>query len=175
MENEQVLETTIQEPTEKEALSSSENKEEKTIEENEWKAPTKEEYEKALKSSASKAKFQILQELNVKSVDDFKAKSQTIENSLKELDDIKKENNRLKEDLLIKELNISDDYRDDFLTLAKAKATDTQDLKSVATEILNKNPAWVKNSEPIKIGNEKSDIKHGEQSFLSNKYKWLKG
>ena len=176
MDQEQVLETPIQE-TQEETTTQPDQKE---VVENEWIAPTQEEYNKAIQSASSKAKYALLQELGIKSVDEFKTKANTYEEAIKETESLKKANsdyanqiNGLKEEMLISQLGVSEDYKEDFLTLAKAKVTESKDFTTAAKEVLDKNPNWRNLQEPIKMGTEKSEQKQIHNS-LSKKYSWIK-
>ena len=141
-----------------------------------WKAPTKEEYDKTIQSTASKAKYDILQELGITSVNDFKTKSDSVNKALSETSALKTENEHLKEDLICKDLQVDDAYKDDLLTLVKAKTTDSKDFKTVAEEVLNKNPNWKVARPSVKIGIEKSEKNDTStvESRLAEKYDWLK-
>ena len=157
--------------------------EEKAVEgKSEYVAPTEEEYKKAIQSAASKAKYAILQEMGVKSVDEFKNKYSEYDSAIKEnksLQDKIKEQEVLigkqQEDLVLEKLQVSDEFRSDLITLAKAKVSDTVDFKSACEEVLQKNPNWKAVSDPVKLGTEKSESKTtSAEDVLSKKYKWLK-
>lgn len=141
-----------------------------------WKAPTKDEYDKSLQSAASKAKYDILKELGINSVNEFKTKSDDASKALSDVATLKAENENLKEDLICKELQVDDSYKDDLITLVKAKTTDSKDFKAAAQEVLNKNPNWSSAKSTVKIGTEKSEKieTSAVESKLADKYSWLK-
>ena len=145
-------------------------------------APSEEEYKKAIQSAASKAKYAILQEMGVKSVEEFKNKYSEYDNAIKENESLQ---NKIKEqevlitkqqeDLVLEKLQVGEDYKSDLITLAKAKVSDTVDFKSACEEVLQKNPNWKAVSDPVKLGTEKSEAKTtSAEDVLSKKYKWLK-
>lgn len=132
-----------------------------------WVAPNEQEYQKALQSASSKAKFEILKELGVKSVQEFVDLKTTYENSIKDagetrskLEESEKENTRLSEDIAVMKAGVSDEFKEDFLTLVHSKMSAEKSFDDAAKEVLDKNPTWkVGQSEPIKIGNDKSETK----------------
>jgi len=141
--------------------------ENKTVEPaSEFKAPTEDEFNKAIQSASSKAKFAILQELGIKSVDEFKQLKATYETSIKDAGEIRskletseKEKKALTEDLATVKLGISDEYKEDFLTLVHSKVSDSKTFDEAAKEVLSKNPTWQSNGNTIKLGVEKSETK----------------
>lgn len=177
--NEQVLETAAQEVA-SEPATTDENKNVEPV--SDYIAPSEEEYKKALQSASSKAKYSLLQELGINSVDDFKQKSAKYDEGIKELEQLKQKQaeyelqvDSLKKDLAVEQLGVSDEYKEDLITLAKAKVSDKVDFKSAAEEILNKNPNWKKGQSAPKLGTEKSEVKPTTvDDVLSKKYPWIK-
>lgn len=149
---------------------------------NDYIAPTKEQYERALQSASSKAKYNILKELGINSVDAFKAEKSKYDELIKtssdresEIATLKSENDKLKTDIMLNELGVDEAYKDDLLVLARARTTDNTDLKSAAQEVLSKNPNWKAHKEPVNLGTERSELKDTTQeSSLYKKYPWLK-
>lgn len=151
--------------------------------EEEWKAPaSKEDYERALKSASSKGKYDLLKELGISSVDDFKSKQNTYDEAIKSRDELNKKieelsqsTSQLNDKLLISETGVMDDYKEDFLTLVKSKAATTgKDYNEVAADILLKNPTWKKGNDSVQIGTEKSEIKEVSlESKLNKKFPWI--
>lgn len=170
--------TKTESPTEPAATV--ENKEAEQV--SNYIAPSEEEYKKAIQSASSKAKYAILQELGIKSVDEFKAKTAEYDNAIKERDALKEDKlkiesqvDKLKVELALEQLGVGDEYKEDLITLAKAKVSDKVDFKSAAEEVLNKNPNWKKNNSPLKLGTEKTEVKPTTvEDRLSKKYAWLK-
>jgi len=180
--------TTTQANTETNAQVSTETETSQTSVENEQKSTTisltTKDLEKMLQSERSKAKYDILQEMGVHSVNEFKALKNTYDGAIKnqemlqtELDEAHTANNRLQEELVVSKANIADDFKDDFLTLVKSKKTDANTYDDVVNEIIQRNPTWTKNAASVKIGTEKGvdDASTSTQkSDLSKKYPWLK-
>lgn len=173
MDNEQVIITAGQE---------TETTETSTVEEkkDEWKAPTKDEYEKTLQSERSKAKYALLQELGIKSVDDFKTKYSAYEAAIQESETLKTNNTNyqteiqnLKEEIVIRDLNVNPEFKEDFLTLTRSRITADKDFKTAGAEVLEKNPNWQVSREPARMGTEKSE-QQPSTSSLSKKYPWIK-
>lgn len=156
----------------------------------EWKAPTtKEEYELALKSAVNKSNTELLKSLGVKSIKEFKEsynkfeqdKTQ-LENINKELETYKnkseeviKENLILKQEKVMNELNIQEEYREDLLKLANEKVNSEKDLKTVLKEMIDTKYKYAVQSVKVKLGIEKSDTSQANPiSGLAKKYSWIK-
>jgi len=126
--DEQVIDTTVQEPT----------PEVKEVEKsNDQVVPTfatKEEYDKFVQSTSSKAKGELLKEIGLDKVADIKdliEKGKTVSQIAEELDITKKQAEELKTQLntyetndLLKEVGIDQEYKDIFLTLIDADKGD---------------------------------------------------
>ena len=178
MENEQVIDTTIQETS---VEGSTTVNEEPSVVENETYA--KADYDKAVKSAASKAKYDILKELGINSVKEFQELKSTYESAINEksslektLTDLNKKNTTLEEDLLLTKLGVSEEYKKDILTLAKSKVDEGHNLETVSKELLDKYPQWRGAKETIKMGTEKTDRPNEPETpnALAAKYPWLK-
>ena len=154
--------------------------EEKQTAENENKPfktfATQEDYDKAIKSEASKQKLEWMREVGVQSVDEYKTTKSKYDEATKNYDQVVKERNDLSDKLLVRELDVSDDFANDLLTLAKANVSKDKDLKTAASEVLGKNPSWKTNrARTIKIGTEKAAPAQSlTQDNLGNRYPWLK-
>ena len=97
----------------------------------EWKAPSKEEYEIAIKSAANKANTEILKSLGVKSVKEFKEtytkfeqEKSNIDTLIKEKDEyagkyksLEAELNSLKQERVLDKYNVQDEYKEDLVKL----------------------------------------------------------
>lgn len=178
MDNEQVIDTTIQEH---DNVDSTVVKDESTVVENE--TYSKADYDKAIKSAASKAKYDILKELGINSVKEFQELKNTYETAITEkgnlektLTDLNKKTTSLEEDLILTKLGVSEEYKQDMLTLAKSKVDESHNLETVSKELLEKYPLWKNTKETIKMGTEKTDRPNEPEvnSALLAKYPWLK-
>ena len=132
---------------------------------------TQEEYDKALASASSKAKYALLQELAIKNVQEFKDLKTKYDEALKErenmeanISELKKEKESLIEQNLIMKHSVADDYVEDCMTLAKSKVSETVTLDKAMEQVLEKNPTWKKYDTSVKIGTEKSTIEESSQT-----------
>lgn len=178
MDNEKVIETAVQETSVDDSttvIDESTNLEVETY--------SKEDYDKAIQSAKSKAKYDILKELGINSVKEFQELKSTYENTINEkktleksLADMNKKNTTLEEDLLLTKLGVSEEYKKDVLTLAKSKVDESHNLETVSKELLDKYPQWRNTKETIKMGTEKTDRPNEPEvnSALLAKYPWLK-
>lgn len=180
MENEQGAKPSTQEP----AATPKAAEEAKPAEDKQQDKPaepfktfaTQEDYDKAIKSEASKQKLEWMREVGVQSVDEFKTTKSKYDEATKNYDQVVKERNDLSDKLLVRELDVGDEYANDLLTLAKSKVSPDKDLKAAASEILDKNPGWkVSRAQSIKIGTEKaSPAPVQTDDKLSARYPWLR-
>lgn len=178
MDNEQVIDTTIQEH---DNVDSTVVKDESTVIEPE--TYSKADYDKAIKSAASKAKYDILKELGINSVKEFQELKNTYESAISEksslqeqVNNLNNKNTTLEEDLLLTKLGVSEEYKKDVLTLAKSKVDESHNLETVSKELLDKYPQWRNVKETIKMGTEKSDPTNVSEvpPTLATKFPWLK-
>lgn len=160
----------------------SEATEQPAVEENkvEFKAPTEEEYKKALQSASSKAKFDILKELGVNSVQDFKKQKNEIDTIIQQNQELQKQLAdkeaqhkekiiEMENMLVLTKANIDAEYVDDVKTLAKTKVSESVTFEQAVQQVLNKNPQWTNNKETIRLGTEKT------KNEIDNRYfseKW---
>lgn len=144
------------------------------------KTYTQEEYDKAIKSAAGKAKNEILKELGVSSVKDFNILKRNYEDAIKNAEDLSTQNENLSNRLVLKDLNIRDDVEDDFISLAKKRITDDKTFNEAAREVAELYPNMIKEftaSKNVKIGNEKKDGSKKESTYseeMLKRYPWLK-
>ena len=139
---------------------------------------TEDEYQKELKSAQSKAKNEILKSLGVNSVDDGKTNLTKAEQLEKDLQAAVTKLNGLEEENALVKAQVSEDFREEALVLARAK-TDLPLDKALA-EVVKKFPnlqgkAAQKGLE--KAGSEKTETPGNEDSLnkdLMAKYPWLK-
>lgn len=149
----------------------------------ETKTYSEEDLKKACQSSASKAKYELLKELNIKSVDEFKDIRSKYENTVKESDDLKAQLQQTRDDfdtykldIKIRDLGVSDEFKDEFLTLTNSKISAEVDFDAAAKLVLDKNPNYrVHREETVKIGVEKQEVKEQPNisEDLKKKYSWL--
>lgn len=173
MDNEQVVDTSIQDtsaPVEAETNT--------TI------TMTEAELNKKLQSASSKAKNDIMKELGINSIKDFqdlKTNYETAINTKTSLEEnintLNQEKTKLSEDLLLTKLGVSEEYREDLLTLAKSKVDNDHTLEDVSKSLLEKFPQFKGVKETIKMGTEKAEIKQDTppvDTELSKRFPWLK-
>lgn len=177
MDNEKVIETAVQETSVDDSttvIDESTNLEVETY--------SKEDYDKAIQSAKSKAKYDILKELGINSVKEFQELKSTYENTINEkktleksLADMNKKNTTLEEDLLLTKLGVSEEYKKDVLTLAKSKVDESHNLETVSKDLLEKYPQWKNVKETVRMGTEKSeDVTPEVSSTLTARFPWLK-
>lgn len=135
---------------------------EKTAQENQpYKAfSSEEEFNKFVKSQQSKAKNDILKALEAKSVDEGKQKLNESQQLKQELDATANRIAQLEEENAIVKTGVSEDYKDDALTLARAKVDDNTDLSSALAEVIKKHPHMAgKQNKPkdVKVGSDKGN------------------
>ena len=143
---------------------------------------TEDEVNKLIQSEKSKAKYALMQEFGVKSVDEFKTLKETYEKSINEKseleagrDTLMKENSTLKEDLVMAKLGVSDDYKEDLLKLAREKVDDTHSLEDVSKDLVKRFPQMLGNTQVVKTGVEKTETMHkqGPSEELTKRFPWL--
>jgi hypothetical protein len=143
---------------------------------------TEEEFNNFVKSTSSKAKHSILQEFETKSVDEGKQKMSQAEELQKDLQTAVTRLTQLEEENAVVKLGINDEFRDEALTLARAKVSDKKTLDAALQEVTQKFPNLLKGTvqgEKIeKIGGEKTQVKPSDANSikdnLKKKYPWLK-
>lgn len=146
---------------------------------------TEEEYNKAIQSASSKAKFDILKELGINSVKEFKDLQTTYNNAIQEKETLNNKTQELENELAkikldnkITSLGIAEEYKDDFMELAEVKMTKTsKSFDEVSKEILEKNQHWIKTNSIEKLGTDRQTDKSqpdGVSDNLKEKFPWLK-
>jgi len=189
--SEEIKNTAEQAPV---ATEVSESKDEVKTEAKPFKVyASEDEYKKDAQSLSSKAKYALLQELNVKNLEEARAKFSELEftkselkalNDIKaELDTAKAEKQKLSENLLLTELGVKTELRDDFLTLAKSKVDEKTPLPDAAKSVLEKYTYFKGQESPTqvvnKIGTPKVpsaplDLKNDEKERLIKKFPHLR-
>lgn len=195
-QNEQIItneNSEVVNETEVQGTSQPEVTTEETHQEADWeKIKSEDDYKRLLQSTASKAKKEIMEELKSSgftSLDDVRKLKTSYEELTKNFDSLdaskkesdskfnslQEENQGLKEKLLLKDLNIADEYKDDFLKFSKALVSDQKNLETAAKEVAEKYQMF-KNVEtrPVShnIGVEKRSSTT-EPDPLTKKYSWL--
>ena len=127
---------------------------------------SEEEFSKFTQSISSKAKGEILKEIGGSNVNDIK---QVLEKG-KQYDEINNkyvdietkynsvltEKEQLTTDLIVTKYNIADDFKEEFLTLAKAKVNDDVDLQTASQQVFDKvGKNFIKEKLPVQIGGGK--------------------
>lgn len=186
---EEVLNNTITETETngEQGLTPTPEKTETNVEKSAYTAPSEEEYKKAIQSAKSKAKFELLQELEIKNVEEFHNLKNKYNSAIESYDSLKTEldnaNQRyeeLEQTIKLKSLGVADEYKDYFLTLMKAQLRNPEDFDVVGEAILNRNPSWRVNAPAVKMGVEKSESKDtvkessGVSKDIKRKYPWIK-
>lgn len=139
---------------------------------------TEEEFNKALQSERSKAKHDVLKELNAKSVDAVKETLTAFEAVQLTAEELKGKNSKLEEELAVTQLGIASEFVTEALTLAKAKGD--KPLKDALAEVISKFPNMVGTvaAKPeVKVGTEAKpqvDKAALSQNQITTKYPWIK-
>lgn len=146
-------------------------------------APTEEEYKRTLQSERSKAKNELLKELGITSVDDYKQKVSKYDEAIsnretleQELETSKSNNSKLEKELVLSRLNVNDESKNDFITLVESNKGD-KSFEETAKEILERYPNFKKQTiASIKVGTEKAEVKNDTKKIsdaLTAQYPWL--
>ena len=185
--------TDVQVETVEETVSTVENQEVSEV----WTAPTKEDFEKAIKAAENKTYTRALKELGVKSTKEFLEARTKLEqektehdNILKEREDLQTKSTELQNELsvlkqerLFNKLNILEDYRNDLVKLAEGLVTAEKDFETVLTEMSTQDKYQYAFKGPeveqpkLKMGIEKQNVASKTSTVsetLVKKYPWLK-
>jgi hypothetical protein len=153
------------------------------------------EYKKEIQSTSSKAKYEMLKELNVKNVEEIRVKFSELEaakaelseyGKLKdELDNLTAEKTRIAEDLVLTKFGVQDTFKQEALTLAKSKVNDFEgSLEKAMEDVLVKFPSLAGKEQasqqtPSKIGTQRNpasvNVSDQEKERLMKRYPHLKG
>ena len=143
---------------------------------------TEEEFNNFVKSTSSKAKHSILQEFETTSVDEGKQKMSQAEQLQKDLQIAVTRLTQLEEENAVVKLGVNEEFREEALTLARSKVSDSKTLDAALQEVTQKFPNLLKGvivqGEKIeKIGGEKTQVKPSDANSvkdnLKKKYPWL--
>ena len=140
---------------------------------------TEEEYNKAIKSERSKAKNEVLQELGTKSIDEAKSTLQKTATLETELNDTKSKYQTLEQDYHLSKVGVKDEYREEVVTLAKAKVNDETTFDKALEAVVEKMPFVTGKSFQKQVGSQPGQKEEtGEKTVteqLAKKYPWIKG
>jgi len=141
---------------------------------------SEEEYNNTLKSERSKAKNEVLKELGVNKLEEAKQKISATDEVSKDLASYKSKVDNLEQDLALKDVGIKDEFKDDALTLAKARMSEGKNLTTALGEVVERMPNMASQKEGVKkMGADKGKGKDDDASTaqadkLKRKYPWLK-
>lgn len=139
---------------------------------------SEEEFNKALQSERSKAKHEVLKELNVKTVDEVKTALTAFEAVQKTAQELQSKTSKLEEQLVVTQLGILPEFIQEAVTLAKAKAD--KPLSDALAEVVSKFPNMVAKvgvKPEVKLGTEakpQEDLAATQVANISKKYPWVK-
>ena len=180
-------ETTVTDSESKEVDNSVE-KEETSVKAETPKTYTQDEMDKLVQSSRSKAKNEILKDLGISGVQEFKeytAKIKTdqaeVENKLSEYKNTKIALDSATQDLAIYKNSVNPEYKTEVLTLAQAKVSDDMNIEQAVQEVLKKTPFFAVGSAEQhvqnKVGVDRSTTTSKVSAVdikLQKSYPWLK-
>jgi hypothetical protein len=154
---------------------------------------SQEELDVLLKSASNKAKTDILKDLEVNSIKEFKETQASLREKYSEYDSkleklneyvgqnetLESELQSLKRERVLDKLNVQDEYRDDLTKLAMSKVDDSNDFDTVINKLVEGNYKFtVQQSTKPKIGVEKSEQSSDDTQKLSRdtlrRMPWLK-
>lgn len=140
---------------------------------------SEEEYNKTIKSERSKAKKEVLDELGIKSIDEAKTnlnKSATLET---ELNETRSKYQTLEQDYHLSKVGVKDEYKEEVVTLARAKVNDETTFDKALEAVVQKMPFVTGKAFQKQVGGEggqhDGDGTKTLTEQLSKKYPWIKG
>lgn len=140
---------------------------------------TEDDYNKTIKSERSRAKKEVLDELGIKSINEAKtslSKSATLET---ELNETKTKYQTLEQDYHLSKVGVKDEYKEEVITLAKAKVNDETTFDKALETVVQKMPFVTGKLFQTQVGGEQGQHEEdGEKTLadqLSKKYPWIKG
>lgn len=125
-----------------------------------------EEYNKALQSERSKAKHEILQKLGLESVEKGKENLTKAEELEQHLQKAISRLNQLEEENVLVKTGVQDEFKEEALTLARAKVSDEVSLEAALKQVTEKFPNLV--SPQKKQGVEKVGAEKGKPNEVSD-------
>ena len=102
---------------------------------------TEEEYNTALKSERSKGKGELLKELGVDKLETAKTAITKVQELETQLNTTKSEFQKAQEELVLLQVGVKEEFKNEALTLAKAQVKDGVDLKAALTTVITKLPS----------------------------------
>lgn len=102
---------------------------------------TEEEYNTALKSERSKGKGELLKELGVDKLETAKTAITKVQELETQLNTTKSEYQKTQEELILLQVGVKEEFKQEALTLAKAQVTDVVDLKAALSAVITKLPS----------------------------------
>ena len=124
---------------------------------------TEEEFNNFVKSTSSKAKNEILKALETNSVDEGKEKMSQAQQLEQDLHKAITRLNQLEEENALVKIGVQDEFREEALTLARAKIDDSTNLESALKQVTSKFPNLLaqkpKGEKLEKVGAEKGTPK----------------
>lgn len=156
----------------------------------EWIPPqTKEEFEKALKSTSSRAQTNILKDLGVASIKEFKIQQAeinekleaigTLEQERNEINDkymsLSEEYNSLKRETTLNSFNVADEYKEDIAKLAALEVNDDKPFEDAVKELVEGRYKHVVASPQLRMGVERrqAEEKNTISAEMRQRYPWL--
>lgn len=139
---------------------------------------SEEEFNKTLQSERSKAKHEVLKELNVKTVDEVKSVLTAYEAVQKTAEELKGKTSKLEEQLVVTQLGILPEFIQEAVTLAKTKAD--KPLSDALAEVVSKFPNMVAKvgvKPEVKVGTEakpQENLAATQVANITKKYPWVK-
>ena len=133
---------------------------------------TEEEFNNFVKSTSSKAKHSILKEFETTSVDEGKEKMSKSEELQKDLQIAVNRLTQLEEENAVVKLGITEEFRQEALTLARAQVSDKVSLEQALESVTKKIPNFIKGTQGEKIqkiGSEKTTVKVSEGNDIVQK------
>lgn len=109
---------------------------------------TEEALNKELQSARSKAKYELLQELGIANVDEFKSLKCTYDSAIKDKEELlakykelEDAHNKTKQDYELDKIGVKADKKEDFLLLAKSRMTEKDTLTSISEKLKEEYPS----------------------------------
>ena len=140
---------------------------------------SQEQFDKAIQSANSKGKNEILKELGISNVSEFKTLKETYDTAIKEKETLESQVQSLSNKLSMQTLGVKEDLMDDFLVLAQKRVSDTVTLEQSFEEVAKAYPNMLKDTTPkdVKTGIEKKEGSKSENQYsedMLKRYPWLK-
>jgi len=131
-----------------------------------------------IQSARSKSKYEILQELGISSVKEFKEYKNSLETinneNNKKISDIQSQNSALKEKLAVINSGINEEYKSQALKLAHLEVNDNITIEQALEKVVGEFPFFKKGVANPKIGMDKSTVTNNHvndiDASLSKKY-----